>query len=76
MLENPKNTRQKVVVGKISGLWGTDMFHGNVIPYFWLKVDVAIVHMGDIPLMHPHEANDQVLVQHVLKLPPYGTRNM
>jgi hypothetical protein len=26
--------------------------------------------------MHPHEANDQVLVQHVLKLPPYGTRNM
>ncbi len=52
------------------------MFHGNVIPYFWLKVDVAIVHMGDIPLMHPHEANDQVLVQHVLKLPPYGTRNM
>lgn len=65
-----------MVARKISGLWGIAMFHGNVIPYFWLKVDVAVVHMGDIPLMHPHEANDQVLVQDVLELLPCGTINM
>ncbi len=65
-----------MVAGKISGLWGIDRFHGNVIPYFWLKVDVAVLHMGDIPLMHPHEVDNQVLVQDVLELPPCGTKNM
>lgn len=48
---------------KISGLWGIYKFHGNVIPIFWLKVDVVVIHIGDIPLMHPHsKVDDQVLV--------------
>jgi hypothetical protein len=67
MLLSPKNTRQKVVIRKINGLWGIDKFHGNVIPNFWLKVDVVVVHIGDIPLMHPHsKVDDHVLVQDVI----------
>jgi hypothetical protein len=58
MLLNPKNIRQKVVIGKISGIWGIDKFHGNVIPNFWLKVDAIVTHIGDIPLMHPHSKVD------------------
>ncbi len=46
---------------------GVDKFHGNVIPIFWLKVDVVVVHIGDIPFMHPHsKVDDQVLVQDVI----------
>jgi hypothetical protein len=55
-----------VALGKINDFWGIDRFHGIVIPNFWLKVDVNVVHMGDVPFMHPHEANDQVLVQDVI----------
>ncbi len=58
ILLNPKNTRQKVALGKISGIWGIDRFHDTTIPFFWLKGDVNVVHMGDVSLMHPHEAND------------------
>lgn len=47
--------------GKISGLWGVDKFRGYVIPSFCMKVDVVVIYMVDIPLMHPHEANDQVV---------------
>ncbi len=65
-----------MIVRKINGLWGIDMFHGNVIPYFWLKVDVVVVHMGDIPFMHSHEDDNRVLVQDVLELPPCGAGNM
>jgi hypothetical protein len=66
MLLNPKNTRQKMALRKISDLWGIDKFHNTIIPILWLKVDVHVVHMGDVPLMHPHEANDQVLVRDVI----------
>lgn len=66
MLLNPKNTRQKMASSKISGLWSIDKFHNTNIPILWLKVDVHVVHMGDVPLMHPHEANDQVLVWDVI----------
>jgi hypothetical protein len=52
-----------VASGKISGLWGVDKFHGHFIPNFCVKVDVVIVHVGDVPFMHLHELNDQVLVQ-------------
>ncbi len=52
---------------KISGLWEIEKFSGIVIPNFWLKVDVNVVHKGDVPLMHPHEANDQVLVRDVIR---------
>jgi hypothetical protein len=65
VLMNPKNQRQKVVSGKISCLWGIDKFNGSPIPNFSVKV-VAIVHVVDVPLMHPHEVDDQVLMQDVV----------
>ncbi len=52
---------------KINGLWGVDKFHGHFIPSFCVKVDVVIVHVGDVPLMHPHELDDQVLVQDLVR---------
>jgi len=27
--------------------------------FFCVKVDVVVVHVGDVPLMHPHELDDQ-----------------
>jgi hypothetical protein len=27
--------------------------------FFCVKVDVMVVHVGDVPFMHPHEPNDQ-----------------
>jgi hypothetical protein len=59
---DPKNPKQKVASGKINGLQGVDKFHGCVIPSFWVKVDVAVIHMVDIPLMHSRKVNDQVVV--------------
>lgn len=59
MLLNPKNPKYKVALRKINGLWGVDKFHGHFIPSFCVKVDVVIVHVGDVPLMHPHELDDQ-----------------
>jgi hypothetical protein len=47
-----------VAIRKINGLWGIDKFYGNVIPNFSLKIDVSIVHVVDVPLMHPHEPDD------------------
>lgn len=66
MLLNPKNPRQKVALGKITSLWGVDKFHGYVIPSFCVKVNVAVIHMANIPLMHPHEVDDQVVVRNVI----------
>ncbi len=43
---------------KISGLWGINKFHGLPIPKFWIKVNVAIAHVVDVPLMYTHEADD------------------
>jgi hypothetical protein len=57
-LVNPKNQRQKVALRKISGLWGINKFHGLPIPKFWIKVNVAIAHVVDVPLMYTHEADD------------------
>jgi hypothetical protein len=37
-----------------------EKFHGSLIPNFCFKVDVAIIHMLDIPLMYPHEADDKL----------------
>ncbi len=64
-LLNPKNPRHKVASGKISGLWGLDKFHGCTILDFWFKVYVDVVHMPEVPLIHPHDANDQYVVEHV-----------
>jgi len=66
VLVNPKNPKQKVVSSKMSGHWGADKFHGSPILEFMLKVDIVVVHMPDIPLMHPHEDNDQSLVKDVV----------
>jgi hypothetical protein len=30
----------------------------SLIPNFWFKVDVAVAHVPNIPLMHPREVND------------------
>jgi hypothetical protein len=57
-LLDPKNTWQMVAIHKISGLWGIDTFYGNLIPKFSLKVDVSIVHVVDVPFMHPHEPDE------------------
>ncbi len=51
-----------MALGKINGLCGVDKFHGHVIPSFCVKGDVAVIHMANIPLMHPREADDQVVV--------------
>ncbi len=55
-----------MALGKLSGLCGVDKFHGCVIPSFYMKVDVVVIHMANIPLMHPHEADDQVVVRDVI----------
>jgi hypothetical protein len=65
-LVNPKIQKQKVALGKISGLWGIDKFHGLPIPKFWIKIDIAIAHVVDVPLMHTHEADDQFLMKDVV----------
>jgi len=51
---------------KFNDLLGVNKFHGRVIPNFCMKVDVAVIYMANIPLMHPHEADDQVVVQDVI----------
>jgi hypothetical protein len=66
VLLNPKNVRQKVASSKVSDQWGLEKFHDATIPKFWFKVDVAIVHMLEIPLMHPHKADDQAIVGDVV----------
>jgi hypothetical protein len=66
MLLNPKNPKQKVASSKISGLWGVEKFHGHFIPKFCVKVNVMVVHVDDVPFMHPHELADQVLMQDVV----------
>jgi hypothetical protein len=55
-----------VASGKFNGLWVVDKFHGCVIPSFCVKIDVTVIHMVDIPLMHPHETDDQVVVRDVI----------
>ncbi len=57
-LVNAKNQRQKVALGKINGLWGIDKFHGLLIQKIWIKVDVVVAHVVDVPLMHTHDDDD------------------
>jgi hypothetical protein len=42
---NPKNLKQRVAVGFISGFAGFKKFHFNTIPDGWLKVDVKDAHV-------------------------------
>jgi hypothetical protein len=55
-LMNPKNVKQKGVVGIVSGFGGIDKFYFNTIPKSWLKVD----------LMYTNEAVFQHLVKEVV----------
>jgi hypothetical protein len=55
---NPKNLKQKVAVGIVSGFGGIDKFHFNTIPESWLKVDVKEVMSPNADLMHPNEDAD------------------
>jgi hypothetical protein len=65
-LMNPKNLKQKVAVGVVSGLGGIDKFHFNIIPESWLKVDVKEVMSPNAELMYPHEPADQSVVRDVV----------
>ena len=62
-LLNFKRPHQIVASGTISGVWGIDKFHFKPIPYFFYKVNVTQVQVGDAPLMHPHEDGDQFLLK-------------
>ncbi len=48
---------------KINGLWGINKFHGLPIPNFWIKINLVVAHMVDVPLMHTHEVDDQFLMK-------------
>ncbi len=56
-----------MALGKINGLWGIDKFHGLPIPNFWIKVDVVVAHVVDVPLMHTHGDDDQFLMKDVVR---------
>jgi len=43
-----------------------DKFHGSNIPEFSFKVGVGLMHATNIPLMHPHEVDAQVVVGDVV----------
>jgi hypothetical protein len=62
MLFNPKSPKQRVVGSKISGLWGVDKWHDFVIPNLFVKVDISIIHVVEIPLMVTNEVVDQFTV--------------
>jgi hypothetical protein len=65
-LMNPKNSKQKVAVGVVSGFGGIDKFHGNTIPESWIKVDVKEVVCPNAELMYPHEPGDQQQLKDVI----------
>jgi hypothetical protein len=63
---NPRNIKQKVVVGVVSGFGRIDKFHFQTIPESWLKVDVKEVVCPNIALMYPHEPADQIVLKDVM----------
>jgi hypothetical protein len=65
-LMNPKNLKQKVAVGVVSGFGGIDKFHFNTVPESWLKVDVKEVMSPNADMMYPNEATDQHVVKDVV----------
>jgi hypothetical protein len=65
-LMNPKNVKQKGVVGIVSGFGGIDKFYFNTIPKSWLKVDVKEVMSSNVDLMYTNEAVFQHLVKEVV----------
>lgn len=62
-LINPRAVKQKVALGRISGIGGVDKFHCMEIPNSWYRVDVLSVLHPNLPLMFPKAEADQ----HVLR---------
>ncbi len=73
MLFNPKSPKQKVAKqqvagGKISGLWGVDKWHDSIIPNLFVKVDISIVHVVEVPLMVTNEVANQLTMRNAIGL--------
>jgi hypothetical protein len=64
---NPRNVRQKVASGTISGLVGEQKFHFRDIPDKWFKVDVRKAHCPNASLMFLNNYADQIKVKDILK---------
>ena len=62
---NPRSTKQKLVVGRISGLGGVDMFHCLPIPSFWYRIDVTQVLQPNVPLMFENKDDVQFVLKDV-----------
>lgn len=65
-LMNPRNVKQRIVVGFISGFARFEKFHFNTIPDGWLKVDMKDVIAPSADLMYPHPVADQYEVKDVV----------
>jgi hypothetical protein len=63
---NPRNVKQRVAVGVVSGFGRTDKFHFMTIPDSWLKVDVKEVVCPNAALMYPHEVADQIVLKDIM----------
>jgi hypothetical protein len=62
----PRNIKQKVAVGIVSGLGRIDKFHFNTISYPWLKVDAKEVMSYNAAFMYLYKAADQNLGKNVV----------
>jgi hypothetical protein len=63
---NPKNIKQKVAVGIVSGFGGIDKIHFKTILKSWLKVDVKEVVSPNADLMYPNKNADKHLLNDVV----------
>jgi hypothetical protein len=59
---NPRSTRQKFVVGVISGIGRQDNFHCNIIRDNWFKIDVGEILAPEVPLMWENASVEQTKV--------------
>ena len=60
-LMNLHFTKQKLAVGRISGLGGVDMFHCLPIPRSWYRIDVKQVLQPNVPLMFENKDAEQFI---------------
>jgi hypothetical protein len=64
---NPKDGKEKVAVGVVSGFGGINKFHFTTIPEAWLKVDVKEGTSPNADFIYPHKAADQHQVKDVVE---------
>ena len=62
---NPRFTKQKLAVGRISGLGGMDMFHCLTILRSWYRIDVIQVLQPNVPLMFEKKDVEQFVLKDV-----------